>query len=296
MSLEATHQGYFYQDILSAYLIADALASGKDSTKFLFDQKKTPRGTPDKFDDIGIETDEGFMSLQVKYSNSLNKHILTKGDLSSSSPADLALDTLFHSWKAQRSPANTFRLCLAWNLPKQEDELATLLYEDDAVKAWFPQTKCYKLALDKLWNSETGVLFSWKRLRKKSYDIDRNEFGEFLDQLVIEVGYPKSSLLRSTTSGIEEKLFASIRAIGVGVYPNQSLHVDHVAHKLCNIAREYRSTDQKATVSVIEIAKQAGIVLTNGAIEQDFPVDYTALVDTPNGHTLFLRHWKPTLR
>jgi len=53
MALNDAHQGYYYQDILSAYYVAQALALGNTTTEFFFDQKKTSSGQ-DKFDDLSV--------------------------------------------------------------------------------------------------------------------------------------------------------------------------------------------------------------------------------------------------
>ncbi|MGH1433796.1 MAG: ATP-binding protein [Lewinella sp.] len=282
MALEQAHQGYYYQDILSAYLVAEALANGKDENKFFFDQKKTPKGQEDKFDDISIETAGQFQNFQVKYSNNQSNHIFTKSDISSSAQYDLALHDLYRSWVHLHQSSSEFRLCLAWDHPKPNDKVNKVLVTCDPSLSLISGTTCFKVSIDKLWDRKKGIPTSWKALRKAAITINRNDFEIFLNDLIIEIGYPKSSLLQSEFSGLESLLFSAVRKIGIGTYPNDHLSVDHVVHKLCNLTRHYRSTRQNKPISVLELAKQVGIVLTNGAIEQNFPVEYAMLVETPD--------------
>ncbi len=91
MSLEHAHKGYEYQDLLSALFIVEQLLT-TNNAKFKIDKKESKN---DKFDDITIISDNGTFKRQIKYSED---KILGKADFSSAS-YDLALDTLFKSWK-----------------------------------------------------------------------------------------------------------------------------------------------------------------------------------------------------
>src|SRR5690554_5813035 len=119
--LNKAHQGYIYPDILGAYFIALELAQGRLDTEFLFDKKKTPTGTPDKFDDIFIKRQTDETLIQIKYSNDKTNHCLTKADFASKSKYDLALYELFKTWKALNKPNTNWKVLLAWELPNTDD-------------------------------------------------------------------------------------------------------------------------------------------------------------------------------
>src|SRR5699024_8646030 len=106
-----------------------------------------------------------------------------------------------------------------------------------------PGTTCYQFDCDKLWPEGGEVLPSWRALKAWSESVDREQFKDFLDCLIIEVGYPKSSLLRYYSHGLERLLARTIERIGIGVYPNDHLNVHNVAESLSTIARRMRATN-----------------------------------------------------
>ena len=204
--LESAHQGYWYQDILGAYFVAQELAHGKGSTRFHFDFKKLPNGAPDKFDDLVIYRERETSFIQIKYSNDTHRHVLTKKDFSSSSAHDLALPDLFKTWKALHGPGCNWRICLAWDKPTPEDPIQTVLIQLPGDKSLLPGTACYQFNCDALWPENGEVLPSWKALRRWAKSIDRTEFKAFLNCLVLEVSCPKSTLLKGYNRGLEKYL------------------------------------------------------------------------------------------
>jgi len=279
--LASAHQGYIYQDILGAYFVAQELAYGRVSTTFDFDNKKTTKGVPDKFDDLVIFQEGKTIFLQVKYSNDEHQHALTKQDFSSTAPYDLALFDLFKTWKDLNRPGCSWRICLAWDQPASDDPIRTVLIQLPDHKSFLTGTTCYKFDCDALWPENGEVLSSWNALKKWSKSADRTTFKEFLDCLVIEVNYPKSTLLQDYTQGLEKKLAYTIEKIGIGVYPNDHLTVRQVAESLCTIAERRRATKNSNPISCKDIAQDIGIIQSYGGIEQNFPVDETVLVTTP---------------
>ena len=281
-SLSAAHQGYLYQDILGAYFIAKELAHGKGTTQFLFDYKKTPKGIPDKFDDLAIYYEHETIYIQVKYSNDENLHILTKDDFSSSSAYDLALFDLFATWKALHTPGCLWRICLAWEAPLHEDPILPLLVQLPTSQSLLPGTTCYQIDCDILWPVNGEVLSSWRALRKHSQSIDREKFKEFLDSLVIEIQCPKSTFLQDYSQGLEKLLAKEIESIGIGVYPNDHLSVHQVAESLCTNAMRCRATNDSEPISCDKFAKDVNIIQSHGEIEQKFIIDEHVLIKTQN--------------
>ena len=217
--LNSAHQGYIYQDILGAYFVAQELAHGKGTTAFHFDYKKTPKGIPDKFDDLAIYHEESTSFIQVKYSNDENQHVLTKQDFSSRSSYDLALFDLFATWKALHRPGCEWRICLAWDKPLPDDQIQEVLIQLPDNESMFPGTTCYQFNCDALWTEHGEVLSSWKTLKAWSKTNSREKFKAFLDCLVLEVDCPKSTLLQDYNQGLEKLLARTIEKIGIGIYP-----------------------------------------------------------------------------
>ncbi len=280
--LISAHQGYLYQDILGAYFVAQELALGKGTTKVHFDHKKTPTNIPDKFDDLTLYFEHKKLFIQVKYSNEDHRHVLTKQDFSSSGSYDLALYDLFATWKELRSSGCSWRVCLAWDTPRPDDPIVDVLIPLPDSDSLIQGTSCYKFNCDALWPTDTGVLPSWRALKSRSASIDRAEFQAFLDDLVLEVNCPKSTLLSDYTQGLEKLLARVIEKIGIGIYPNDHLKVRQVAEALCTIAKRRRSTNNHSPISCNEIAQDINILQTNGGVEQDFSIDETLLLDTPH--------------
>jgi hypothetical protein len=122
MSLNKAHEGYEYQDLLTAYFILDWILEDEEST-FFIDKKEFDS---DRFDDLTIINNKGLFKRQIKYSNSESNHSLQKEDLSTDGSYNLAIDELFNSWNNHPDKSILdIRLCLAWNEPK--DELLNIL-------------------------------------------------------------------------------------------------------------------------------------------------------------------------
>ncbi|MCI5161163.1 MAG: ATP-binding protein [Candidatus Electrothrix sp. AX5] len=279
--LSAAHQGYIYQDIIGAYFVAQELACGKGATKFHFDFKKTPKGVPDKFDDLVIYREETTF-IQIKYSNGENQHVLTKNDFSASGSYDLALFDLFETWKALHSPGSAWRICLAWDKPLHDDKIQTVLVQLPDNKSFLPGTTCYQFNCDSLWPEHGEVLSSWRTLKNWSKSNNRTEFKAFLDSLVLEVNCPKSSLLKDYSQGLEKLLARTIERIGIGIYPNDHLMVPQVTESLCTIAARRRATNDSIPISCDDIAQQINVIQEYGGVEQKFTIDENVLIVTPD--------------
>ena len=281
-SLNSAHQGYIYQDVLGAYFVAKELAHGKGTTRFHFDYKKTPKGVPDKFDDLTIYHEGATSFIQIKYSNDEHQQVLTKQDFSSPAPYDLALFDLFETWKTLHSPGCAWRICLAWDKPLPDDPIQTVLVQLPDSESLLPGTTCYQFNCNILWPEHSEVLSSWRALRARSQSIDRTEFKAFLDCLILEVNCPKSTLLQDYAQGLEKLLARTIEGIGIGIYPNDHLTVRQVAESLCTIAERRRAMDNSTPISCDEIAQDINIIQAHGGIEQKFTIDENVLIATPN--------------
>ncbi len=280
--LSSAHQGYIYQDILSAYFIAQAIANGNDDASFIFDAKKTPVDVKDKFDDIAIFLNDATHYIQVKYSNETNNHVLTKDDFANSASYDLALFDLFETWKTLNDESSYWHVCLAWKKPIPDDPILSVLRETSDSLGLVPTTVCYKFDCDLLWPADGEVQTSWRALRDRAQEIDRKEFVQFLDQLVIEVECPKTSLLEQFDIGIEKYLFQSVERIGVGEFPNDHLSIQEVIQSLCSLTRKCRSkSDDPIKITIADVYKEIRLIRSFGGVEQKFTVDENVFVSTP---------------
>lgn len=267
--MNRAHKGYDYQDLLSAYFVAQYIASSKLDVEFLFDSKDFD---DDKFDDLKIYDGDKFFYCQIKQSDN---HSIEKNDFSAPEAHDLYLKDLFDSWLKQKDGTTEFRLCLAWDSPSKKDEINQYLKLSGDNKGLFPETECYRIDCDSLWSPENGIPKTWLKLRKDSTSIDRNLFKTFLNSLIVEIKYPSMDELNKL-------LIEVVKKIGVGKYPNKHLHVEEVCEKIQSIVRHFRASDKKERISAKQIAEGCSIVLNYGGIEESFPIEYDSFIDVPD--------------
>lgn len=270
MALNSAHQGYEYQDWLTAYFVLSEMLSGNDAT-FIIDKKIS---ATDAFDDLTIERKGAILKKQIKYSDA---HTFQKSDISANSGYQLAIDELFQSWSNSRN--DEVRLCLAWNEPM--DELSKILREENGNRT-FPNysTKLFKIDIDSLWPKDKEPLSSWQRLKKASKTINRDNFADFCDHLLIETDFPKFSLNIDQPGDLERIIFEQAEKIGVGIFPNQHISTKSFIAQLLLKIKESRSKGYS-------ISSQSIFILFNiktdfGAIEQTFPIDVEKNVLTKN--------------
>ncbi|WP_297712906.1 NACHT domain-containing protein [Clostridium sp.] len=264
MSLLDAHKGYEYQDLFTAYHIINMLLTD-DSAIFKIDQKESEN---DKFDDITIITSDSIMKKQIKYSD--NK-IFEKADLSSEK-YDLALDTLFRSWQELPKDKNIdIRICLAWELLMDSQDIDFLVEQDVTNLYKSNDVKVLKINLESIWPSDGIPISSWRRLRGKSTDINRDEFQKFINDLTIEVNLPKSSTDFTNPGDLENLVINSLRLFGIGKFPNDKKSVVDVSMHLIYIIKGLRARGE-----VIELNKlifDLGLKKSYGNIEQSFKID-----------------------
>lgn len=231
MALNSAHQGYEYQDWLTAYFVLSEMLSGNDAT-FIVDKKTS---VTDAFDDLTIERKGTILKKQIKYSDA---HTFQKSDISASSGYQLAIDDLFQSWSNSRN--DEVRLCLAWNEPM--DELSKILREENGNRTFSNySTKLFKIDIDSLWPKDKEPLSSWQRLKKASKTISRDNFADFCDHLLIEIDFPKFSLNIDQPGDLERIIFEQAEKIGVGIFPNQHISTKSFIAQLLLKIKEARS-------------------------------------------------------
>lgn len=264
MALDFAHRGYEYQDLLSAYFIITEILKGSKAI-FKIDNKENEN---DKFDDFTVQTNSAIIKRQIKYSEGKT---LQKSDLSAND-YDIALDNLFYSWmEIEKHDSVDIRLCLAWDIPSDIDILQVLIKCDYEDYYGTGKVNYYKINIDKIWREGEQPKSSWSRLRKKASDIDRSEFEQFLDKLIIEVNLPKASLDVSNPGELEQLVMLKIEDLGVGKYPNDNKSVPNVLLMLTHAVKNARA--RKKVLSTQDIIYQLGIQSNFGSIEQTFHIE-----------------------
>lgn len=264
MGLGSAHKGYEYQDLLTAYFIISQMLNNSKAT-FNIDKKENE---DDKFDDLTIKTDDLIIKRQVKYSES---KVLEKSDLSGNS-YDIALDNLYQSWKNTSSKQNIeIRLCLAWDTPSDEDILQVLINCNIEDEYGSGKVKYYKVDINKIWEDGKQPEKSWRRLKDKSINIDRNDFSSFLDKLIIEVNLPKASLDVNNPGELEKLVISKLEDFGVGKYPNHIKSIPEVLVMLTHIVKNARARGK--ILATQEIIFQLGLQNNYGNIEQTFRIE-----------------------
>lgn len=268
MSLNAAHEGYEYQDLLTVYFILQDILNNNQS-KYFIDRKEFDE---DKIDDLTIVNVNGTFKKQIKYSNYTNDHTLEKKNLSQLAGYQLALDILFRSWEAHPQRSTTeIRLCLAWNEPN--DELINILKSCTNNFSFKNNlTKLFQIDVDKLWSISTGPLASWKRFKKESSTINRSLFSDFCNKLIIELDFPKFSLDIRYPGPLETIVLKQVSELGIGVYPNDNETIESFILGLLYYIKNSRSLGN--SLSTKEIFLRFQIQTNYGAIEQSFPVDH----------------------
>lgn len=267
MALHSAHEGYEYQDLLTAYTILHWILEDVEST-FLIDVKEYDE---DKFDDLTIRNSEGYFKRQIKYSNQSISHSLSKGDLSTAGSYNLALDELFATWQQNSTNDNLdLRLWLSWNEPT--DELLKVLKKSTDTQTFKSyNTILYKIDCEKIWPLNEQPLKNWKRFRDKSTNIDRNEFKNFCEVLFIEVDFPKFSLDIYNPGNLEKIVIDQVDSLGIGLFPNNKISKEEFVLRLTSIIRRSRSKNEILTTE--NVLKEFNIITNYGSIEQIFPIN-----------------------
>ena len=266
MALTSAHEGYEYQDLLTAYFILSEILQEREA-EFIIDRKEYEG---DNIDDLVIVNKDRTFKKQIKYSNPDYNHILSKTDLSTDSSYNLSIDSLYFTWLNHTSRESTdFRICLSWQEPI--DELIDILEKVDGLSTFSnDSTKVFKIKGEKLWPKDSQPLSNWKRFRAKSKDIDRNLYLKFCDSLSIEVLMPKISLNLTIPGDLEKIVIEQTKDLGIGVFPNGQMQPEAFILSLLAIIKRSRSKGKSITIS--SVFHELNIITDYGSIEQTFPV------------------------
>lgn len=208
-SLGPAHRGYNYQDLVTAYHFASALARKYDVVTV--DHKET--GADDRFDDISVRSGSRLTRKQIKSSE--NAGVVFELQDLTTVRRNLEIDSLVRCYRAACSPAaDEYRLCATWKEPT-DAEFRSLLEPVAAVPTFdgYP-TKTYRLRADLIWPEAAAPM--WRRLREAT-DITRQDFHEFAARFIIELECPPASTNPAAPDELERILLALLTdTIGVG--------------------------------------------------------------------------------
>ncbi|WP_235621256.1 ATP-binding protein [Aliivibrio fischeri] len=289
MSLNNAHEGYDYQDLITSYFILKEILDGNLDSVFSIDKKNTIGSIPDRFDDLVITNGAEIQRKQIKYSNDTVSKTLIKDYLSSDAHYSIALHKLFETWKNLKTPNTEFRLCLAWDEPVNEDitRVLELLPERSSFSDF--STKVFKINLDRLWEKNPENFNRWNSLRKYVRDngIDRSEFNDFCNDLLIEVNLPKASLKFNRPRQLEEILIEQARKLGIEQYPNDDIYISDFLERLAKKSGEYRT--RSAQVSTRDILSELRVRTDFGRIEQKFEIDQNKNITSDEKNSAFIK-------
>lgn len=282
MALESAHKGYEYQDLLTAVFIIEELLISNNS-KFIIDRKENEF---DKFDDLTIENSLCIYKKQIKYSET---KVLSKADLSQTK-YDLALDTLFLSWKTTRDDKKReYRICLAWEYIADNDELSFLIPTTTNVNTYENlNVKYLKVDIEKIWPAGEKPVNSWRRLRDKSNTISRQELADFFDSLIIEVNLPKASNDLYNPDELEKYALRKLVDLGIGKYPNDKLNTLDVLSNVLLMVKGSRASGKFLVTS--EVLYKINVITSFGSIKQDFHIHEKYNVVVEDKINLFIEY------
>lgn len=268
MGLDSAHEGYEYQDLLTAYFVLVELLKENDS-KIKIDRKEYQG---DIVDDLTISNSEGIFKKQIKYSNENSDQQLEKKYLSSDGNYHISLHSLFKSWnKHQQKDICEIRLCLSWKT--HEDELTKILIPLSNKSSFEGQyTEVFKVDIDSFWKKNGEPPKGWNKFRQEKKSFKWEDFKEFCNHLVIETKFPKQSNTTEFRDGQLERIVLDlVKKLGIGYYPNDDISPINFSLNLIELIRKSRS--RGLDISVKKLVSRLGVKTDFGAIEQFFPVD-----------------------
>jgi len=272
VSLDSAHSGYAYQDLLTSYFVMKEILNGNKNTLFSIDKKHVQN---DRFDDLVISNGINIQRKQIKYSDEKTAKELAKDDLSNDSNYKLAIYELYETWRVLKNNSE-FRLCLAWSEPSDDNIKQVLEPLSDVPSSFsnFP-TKLYKINLNNIWTEAPEKFNRWNSLKQyvQKKNVDRGDFRQFCDELIIELEFPKASLDFNLPGDLEIILIQQAQRLGIGQYPNDDISINAFLERLAHRVAIYRG--KSIDVASQKILSDLGIKTSFGKIEQKFEIDQT---------------------
>lgn len=230
--MHGLHQGYSYQDLLTAFLISENLH--KKDLKIGVEVRENDT---DFFDDIVLVADGKKTKFQVKHSS---------------------VDTPLTSNDFTKKTSNLNLSELAKSYISADDTNYIVATNRDLTVDSFFQTHTKQKAI--FLGNKT---FSIKQVHRTK---------PFLNKFFIESSLPKASFDLSKPGSLEKELEESLRLkVGIGYYPNHQISVRDIAGRLILFANSLRTAKKPKLVDRNEVLKYINLNIEYGHIAQDFP-------------------------
>jgi hypothetical protein len=258
--LASAHSGYMYQDLVTAYFMAQALIDPVD----LRVDKKDFQG--DIFDDLLLF---GRRRIQLK-SSLASSEPLSMEDLSTKR-RNTRIDALLFAAKEDHFASSQYRLSATWRRPQDTNFQGVLTVVDEDSSFEGVPTIILKLEPNALKaGGATGLTRHLSAFSEQ--DID-----EFCQRFRLELECPKASLDLASPGPLETILLDTLRRrVGVGIFPNQDLQIVDTTANLINFATFARAAQR--VVKPSETIQRLRLRTDYGRIAQQFPVDDAVLV------------------
>jgi AAA ATPase domain len=265
--LASAHRGYAHQDAVSAFLLADGLVTGNETT---IDSKLH---SADLFDDVGTRGKTGLTRRQLKFGAA--DRVLTLEDLNTQK-SDARLDDLIRSFKGDHGGVSEYRVCVTWKVD-QTDPIMEFLTPSEVESTFRPhRTKPFRLRPEIIWPISQAPL--WSSLRKAS-DIDREDFVRFCAIFVLEADCPTASLNLQAPGPLEALLFDKMnREVGIGRYPND--HIEPLEAVASLILLATRARTEHLTIRPKTVISTLRLRTDYGRVAQRFPVNESVRINT----------------
>lgn len=267
--LAPAHEGYRYQDLMTAYTFARSLI--ERYAEVIADCKVVE---DDRFDDLGYVKDGRSIRQQIKSSPNPERQLKLSDFTSKDST--LRIDRLVRSYtRAQEQAADEYRLCATWAFPDEEPLLSVLEHVDAAPTIEGFQGPRFKLHAEQIWPVGTSPAWSWLGGENQP---EREEFLRFCDRFIIELELPLSSESFFRPGPFEQVLLRLLtNQIGIGRYPNQDRRPADVAAVLVALASLART--KSLTLTPSEIEAEIDLRTDYGRISQKFPLDQSVFLN-----------------
>lgn len=260
-NLKPAHQGYIYQDLVTAYILAESLIHRFSSVTV--DRKIVE---DDRIDDLEVVYAGRRVRYQVKHSQD-PAHKIERGDFIYKN-SSLRIDRLIKNYiEAGENKADEYRLCATWQLPSDESFLDYLKPLNTKGTINGSSAYCFRLHSHKIW--PLGGEPIWPYLKADSFK--RKDFVEFCNHFVIELNLPQSSQTLFDPGPLEQALLIVMaNKVGIGLYPNQKRDPKDVSGLLVSVANLARA--HEATLTPEEVETLLSLRTDYGRIAQSFPI------------------------
>ena len=260
--LKPAHEGYLYQDLVTAYILSESLVHRYRSVTA--DKKVVAN---DRIDDVEIIHAGGCVRRQIKSSVNLARH-LGEQDFNGKN-SSLRIDRLVQSYvQAGDNAADEYRLCATWSTPNDDKFLSFIEPADVSSTVPGYPSRQFRFSGDSIWPENAKPVWRW--LEDDSFN--REDFLAFCERFVIELELPHASNKLFAPGPLEQALLDILNTrVGIGRYPNQNRSTADVAALLLAIATLARA--QEATLTPEEVESELNLRTDYGRVAQNFPLD-----------------------